>query len=183
MSCPSHHHQSPGSLYGSAFGTVKVTQGFFQLAWDLGEVFRGSQFCFAWLSKINHVTFLKILGGQQPPESASTACSRFLDQAVREMRSPGSVCLEALESPWLSPCFLQDTRARVWIRTCLSGPARSPQHAPLPRLLLHLCLGRRCQLQAEHHRLPWVPGEGGRVRGLSPEQPPSLPAGGPGEEE
>lgn len=38
--------------------------GLFQLALDLLEVFRDSQLCFAWVSKINHVTFLKILRGQ-----------------------------------------------------------------------------------------------------------------------
>lgn len=65
------------------------------------EVFRGSQLSFTQLSKINHGTFLKILRGQQPLESSRAACSWFLEQAIREMNSPASVCPAALESPWL----------------------------------------------------------------------------------
>lgn len=76
---------------GGAFGTVRVNRGAFSALFGSAGGFRGSQLCSARLSKINRVTCLKILRGHQPPESASAACSRFLDRAVGEMRSPRGV--------------------------------------------------------------------------------------------
>lgn len=136
---------------GGAFGTVRVNRGAFSALLGSAGGFRGSQLCSARLSKINRVTCLKILRGHQPPESVSAACSRFLDRAVGEMRSPRGV-----SQPWKALGFLKGCEITSSSNpTCPRGlPESSGQLRP------------GWVLRAGGCAHPTAPGEAGRVLNL-----------------